>query len=136
MQLQSGLAKRTDAAFGWKDSVRWDVYWCVRKVGGGARWGRPGDGRGEAAGRSMRGERRPLPGAGPAGWTAGRRPLNGRLLLKLLGQLAHLAQDGLVEHLGVVTRHVGVRVAEHLGHALDRDPVGQRVGGEEVAREM
>ena len=78
----------------------------------------------------MEGERWPLPGAGPGGWTAGRRPL------ELLGQFAHFAQDGLVEHLGVVARHVGVRVAEHLGHALDRDPVGQRVGGEEVARAM
>lgn len=52
--------------------------------------------------------------------------------LKLLGQFVHLAQNGLVEHLGVVARHLRVGVSEHLGDALDRDAVGQRVGGEEV----
>ena len=31
-----------------------------------------------------------------------------------------------------MTRHLRVGVAEHLGDALDRDAVGQRVGGEEV----
>ena len=73
---------------------------------------------------------------GRAGRIRERAPAAGRRPLKILGQFAHLAQDGLVEHLGVVARHVGVRVAENLGHALDRDPVGQRVGGEEVARAM
>lgn len=48
------------------------------------------------------------------------------------GQGVHLAQDGLVEHLGVVARHLRVGVSEHLGDALDRDAVGQRVGGEKV----
>ena len=43
-----------------------------------------------------------------------------------------LAQNGGVEHAGVVTRHVRIGVSEHLGDALHRHTAGKHTSGESM----
>ena len=39
--------------------------------------------------------------------------------------MIHVPEDGAVENPGIVLRHLDVGVAQHLGHVLQTDAVGQ-----------